>query len=41
LVLATGGFEKIAEDAREIFKSKGVDIDWKILEVAGGSTVHR
>jgi Homoserine kinase len=41
LALATGGFEAIAEDARAIFKQTGVEIDWKVLEVAGGSVVVR
>ncbi|TFK30695.1 homoserine kinase [Coprinopsis marcescibilis] len=40
LALATEGFEAIAEDARLIFKKFGVEIDWKLLEVAGGSTVE-
>ncbi|KAF6766457.1 homoserine kinase [Ephemerocybe angulata] len=39
LALATGGFERIAEDAGSIFKSFGIEIDWKVLEVAGGSVV--
>ncbi|KAG5646077.1 hypothetical protein DXG03_004500 [Asterophora parasitica] len=39
LALATGGFEAIAEDARKIFREKGVEIDWKVLEVVGGSAV--
>lgn len=39
LALATEGFEAIAEDARTIFKQQGIEIDWKVLEVAGGSTV--
>lgn len=39
LALATGGFEAIAEDARAIFLKTGVEIDWKLLEVAGGSVV--
>lgn len=39
LALATGGFEAIAEDARTIFKAKGVEIDWKVLSVAEGSRV--
>jgi len=39
LALATGGFEAIAEDAREIFQGFGISIDWKVLEVAGGSEV--
>jgi homoserine kinase len=41
LALATGGFEAIAEDARVIFHGKGVEIDWKILEVVGGSIVEQ
>lgn len=39
LALATQGFEAIAEDARIIFKQQGIEIDWKLLEVTGGSTV--
>jgi homoserine kinase len=39
LALATEGFEAIAEDARKIFKEKDVEIDWKVLEVVGGSIV--
>ena len=38
LALATEGFEKIAEDARVIFKEKGIDVDWKLLDVVGGSS---
>ncbi|TEB39106.1 homoserine kinase [Coprinellus micaceus] len=41
LALATEGFERIAEDARSIFKTFGIEIDWKVLEVAGGSTVEK
>lgn len=41
LALATDGFEAIAEDARIIFKSFGIEIDWKILEVVPGSCVER
>ncbi|KAH9927503.1 homoserine kinase [Epithele typhae] len=40
LALATGGFEAIAEDARSIFKTHGIEVDWKVLEVAGGSVVE-
>jgi homoserine kinase len=40
LALATGGFEAIAEDARTIFRQQGIEIDWKVLEVAGGSVVQ-
>ncbi|RDB29165.1 Homoserine kinase [Hypsizygus marmoreus] len=39
LALATSGFEAIAEDARKIFKERGIEIDWKVLEVVGGSSV--
>ncbi|KAK0208873.1 GHMP kinase, partial [Desarmillaria ectypa] len=39
LALATHGFEAIAEDARLIFKKTGVEIDWKVLTVVGGSSV--
>ncbi|KAI5831214.1 homoserine kinase [Schizophyllum commune Tattone D] len=40
LALATGGFEAIAEGARKIFREKGVEIDWKLLEVVGGCSVE-
>ena len=40
LALATDGFEAIAEDARAIFREKGIEVDWKVLEVAGGSVVE-
>ncbi|PFH54719.1 hypothetical protein AMATHDRAFT_134155 [Amanita thiersii Skay4041] len=39
LALATHGFEEIAEDSRDIFKGVGVEIDWQVLEVVGGSLV--
>ncbi|GLB36547.1 putative GHMP kinases N terminal domain [Lyophyllum shimeji] len=41
LALATSGFEAIAEDARKIFRGKGVEIDWKVLEIVGGSVVEQ
>ncbi|KAI0735563.1 homoserine kinase [Earliella scabrosa] len=41
LALATGGFEAIAEDARAIFKTHGIEVDWKVLEVVGGSVVQQ
>jgi len=41
LALATGGFEAIADDARAIFKKEGIEVDWKLLEVAGGSVVQQ
>jgi homoserine kinase len=40
LALATHGFEAIAEDARAIFKENGIEIDWKVLHVVGGSVVR-
>ncbi|PSR77637.1 hypothetical protein PHLCEN_2v7827 [Hermanssonia centrifuga] len=40
LALATTGFEAIAEDARKIFREKGIEVDWKLLEIAGGSVVE-
>ena len=39
LALATEGFEAIAEDARSIFREQGIEVDWKVLEVVGGSEV--
>jgi homoserine kinase len=39
LALATHGFEGIAESARDIFKTKGIEVDWKVLHVVGGSEV--
>ncbi|TRM65669.1 homoserine kinase [Schizophyllum amplum] len=39
LALATNGFEAIAEGARAIFREKGIEIDWRVLEVAGGCSV--
>ena len=41
LALATGGFEAIAEDARAIFRTKGIEVDWKVLHVVPGSVVQR
>lgn len=40
LALATSGFEAIAKDARAIFKIKNIEVDWKLLEIAGGSLVE-
>lgn len=40
LALATEGFEKIAEDAGRIFGEKNIEVDWRLLEVCGGSTVE-
>ncbi|THH17226.1 hypothetical protein EW146_g3543, partial [Bondarzewia mesenterica] len=39
LALAVGGFEAIAEDARKIFKEKGVEVDWKVLDVVSEGSV--
>lgn len=41
LALATKGFDLIAEDARAIFREKGIEVDWKVLEVVGGSVVQQ
>jgi homoserine kinase len=41
LALATGGFEAIAEDARAIFRKEGVEVDWKLLEIAGPGLVEQ
>ncbi|KAI0961090.1 hypothetical protein AcV7_000284 [Taiwanofungus camphoratus] len=41
LALATTGFDAIAEDARAIFREKGVEVDWKLLTVVGGSVVQQ
>ena len=40
LALATDGFEKIAQDAAAIFGENNVSVDWKLLEVCGGSKVE-
>ncbi|KAJ3802594.1 GHMP kinase [Lentinula aff. detonsa] len=40
LALATTNFEKIAEDARKIFRAQGIEVDWKVLTIAGGSQVN-
>lgn len=41
LALALSGFEVIAEDARKIFREKGVEVDWKVLDiVTEGSRVE-
>ncbi|KZT23810.1 homoserine kinase [Neolentinus lepideus HHB14362 ss-1] len=37
LALATHNFERIAEDAKRIFKEANVDVDWKLLELGEGS----
>ena len=41
LALALSGCEVIAEDARKIFLEKGVEVDWKVLDiVTEGSSVE-
>ena len=40
LALATHNFDAIARDAQSIFRKVGVDIDWKVLEMAPGSLVQ-
>jgi homoserine kinase len=39
LALATHNFDSIAGKIQEIFQQEQIEVDWKILEVAGGSTV--
>lgn len=41
LVLATKSFESIAEEVAQVFKQHGVEVDWKVLEVASGSVVSK
>jgi homoserine kinase len=41
LALATSGFEQIAEAAAKVFAQNGVEVDWKLLSVCGGSVVQR
>jgi len=42
LALALSGFEVIAEDARKIFREKGVEVDWKVLDiVTEGSSIEK
>lgn len=40
LALATENFETIAESIKATFKEAGVEVDWKVLEVGGGSEVE-
>lgn len=41
LALAVSNFEAIAEDARKIFREKGVEVDWSVLDVVSeGSYVE-
>ncbi|KAG1828665.1 homoserine kinase [Suillus variegatus] len=39
LALATHNFDSIAGKIQEIFQQEQIEVDWKILEVTGGSTV--
>lgn len=40
MALATENFEAIAEGARAIFAQENIDVDWKVLEVVGGSECY-
>jgi homoserine kinase len=40
LALATHNFESIAEGARTIFQAENIQVDWKLLEVVGGSQTY-
>lgn len=40
LALATHNFEAIAEGARAIFATENIQVDWKLLDVVGGSQCH-
>lgn len=39
LALATDNFQKIGDSIRDTFKAEGVDVDWSVLEVCGGSEI--
>ncbi|KAG8864820.1 hypothetical protein FRB96_003406 [Tulasnella sp. 330] len=39
LALATNGFEAIAKSAEAVFQREGVVVQWKVLTIAGGSSV--
>lgn len=39
LALATANFESIAESVRETFRGEGIQVDWHLLTVGGGSEV--
>ena len=41
LALATENFDNIAQDAASIFKTFNIEIDWKLLQITGGSAVER
>lgn len=40
MALATHNFEAIAEGARVIFAKRDIQVDWKLLEVVGGSQCY-
>jgi hypothetical protein len=41
LALALDGFDAIAEDARRVFREKGIEVDWMVLDiVTEGSSVE-
>ncbi|KAL7415346.1 homoserine kinase [Mrakia frigida] len=40
LALATGNFDALAESIKATFKGAGVEVDWHLLEVGGGSEVE-
>lgn len=39
LALATGGYTEIAEEAARLFKEEGIEVVYKVLEIAQGSNV--
>lgn len=41
LALAVSNFDVIASDVQKVFKSNGVDIDWKLLQVSDACEVRR
>ncbi|CAE6520992.1 unnamed protein product [Rhizoctonia solani] len=40
LALATGGYTAIADEAARLFKEEGIEVIYKVLDIAGGSTVE-
>jgi homoserine kinase len=40
LALATGGYTAIAEEAARLFKEEGIEVVYKVLDVAGGSVIE-
>lgn len=41
LALATHGFDTLAESIKQTFSENGVEVDWHVLEVGGGSEVWK